>query len=42
MLAEVMDEPIRLGESLKCTLRVRTLELPYRICIGMLRENVVL
>jgi len=36
MLAEVMDEPIRLGESLKRTLRVWTLELPHRISIGML------
>lgn len=42
MDADVMDDPVRLGESLKCTVRVRTLELPYRICKGMLRENVVL
>ena len=42
MDADVMDDPVGLGESLKCTVRVRTLELPYRICKGMLRENVVL
>ena len=32
MLAEVMDEAVGFGKSLKRTVWVRTLELPYRIC----------
>jgi hypothetical protein len=42
MLAEVMDNPVRLGESLKVAVRMRTTEFGNLIWIGMEHENMVL